>query len=185
MMRRFNCAQNHLNGRSSIAKLRSATMGVLIGLVVPAAYAGSYLQFLHNNSGEAVEIGAKVPAGWVDIPNYPIVVAPHHSVFDVKYYDKAYYKLCRKKISNVAVPPGGGCGSGTHMYIHVGTTSYHVYDCQWKIHLEKKVNGNWVKHGGELDIKGATFLWSAVVSKDGDLSIHGEKTDVSWGDEYK
>jgi len=79
---------------------------ILIVTLASSAQADLYLRLLHNNSASTVTIDAKTPWYWDKNrrPKYPISVKSHHSVFDVSVRDEALYKLCRKEISNVAVP---------------------------------------------------------------------------------
>jgi hypothetical protein len=157
---------------------------LLAGLASQAAYAGSYLQFLHNNSAESVYITAKVPGGWVDVPHYPVIARPRHSLFDERVFWDAYYKLCRHEIRNVAVPPGGDCGKDTYMEIRVGNIgTYRLYDCDWKIHVQKKEGNAWKKHGDPVPIHAVPVnFWNVVVDPNGNLTVGGERKNLSHGD---
>lgn len=120
---------------------------VLIVSSAPSAQADLYLRYLHNNSSSTVKIDARTPSYWTGLPKYPISVKSHHSVFDVSLRDQALYKLCRKEISNVAVPEDCADNNPSN-YLSISFPARKVYyrisTCNYQIReFRRKSKNNW------------------------------------------
>lgn len=148
---------------------------VFIVSSAPSAQAGIWLQLLHNNSSSTVSIKAKLPSHWTGTPKYPISIPKHHSVFDEDFYDDAYYKLCRKKISNVAVPQD--CSANPSVYLSISVPeknkSYRIYDCNWKINVITKKGDQWKPYDGiPIHVgQGNKYFFALMVDANGGLDI--------------
>ena len=167
---------------------------------IDSAHAGIYFQTFHNNTEGNVTIRATLPKTWYDPPKYPIKVWPHYSLFDTEKFlgvsNEAVskvniYKFQFQLMRNVAVPPGADwpvdCASGHyHILVTAGKKVFRVYDCNWKVHVDRKKGNKWVETDS-VDIPinpGSDLLLQAYVKKNGDLKVtRGKSPD--FGDNYK
>lgn len=184
-------------GRSVIADkgggMRATVISAFFVFIVssaPSAQAGIWLQLLHNNSSSSVSINAKLPSDWTGTPKYPISIPKHRSVFDEDFYDDASYKLCRKKINNVAVPQD--CSANPSVYLSISVPGekkyYRIYDCDWKINVITKKGNQW-KPYKSIPIyvgQGNKYFFALIVGGKGGLDIKQrvKVKDLADGDKF-
>ena len=163
---------------------------------ISSAHAGIYFQTFHNNTETDVTIDATLPGDWRDTPKYPIKVWSHHSLFDTERFlgvsnevvsTVHVYKFQFQLMRNVGVPLGGSCSSEPNrLLVRVGKKVFRVYDCNWKVHVDKRSGNKWVETDSvDIPIGGPlNLLLQVYVRKDGELKVTTGKSP-DFGDNYK
>lgn len=151
---------------------------------------GVYLFYFQNESKSTINIGARLPSGWVDTPRYPISVAPKHVLADERAHQEvqnsfAFYSCVSKqkdyqvhKIRNVALPTwcekAAWPGPGDWKWVSIdGAKDYRLYECNGNVYVKKKVGRKWEHYTRQKykSYAGIGIFW-ILMQSDGDLELH-------------